>query len=334
MRFFLAGDLGGTKTVLALFKINARGAHGLVREQRYRSSDFADLGAMIRDFLGSTAEQPEVAAFGVAGPVVRGAARITNLGWTVDQDLLGEQCGFTRVVLLNDLVAIAGAVPFLTAEDLWPVNGAVPISEGTIAVIAPGTGLGEAYLCWDGKGYQAYPSEGGHVDFAPLTEQQQDLLNYLRKAHGHVSYEFVCSGMAIPMLFRYLSEEGGFIPSRTLRDEMAAVADHTPVIVRHALADNCAVSTATVHLFLEILAAAAGNMALTFMATGGVFLAGGILPRLLPLLDREKFMQRFRAKGRMSGILDQIAVKVVTRENVALLGASFAARHLMKGLDS
>ncbi|MGV1100985.1 glucokinase [Thiovibrio sp. JS02] len=328
MGFFLAGDLGGTKTILALYQMHA-GRHVLLREQRFASGEHADLGGMVAEFLKGCPQSPVLVSFGVAGPVVAGKASITNLGWTVDSAQLKARFGFAEVLLLNDLVAAARAVPFLKSEDLFVVNAGEAVTNATLAVLAPGTGLGEAYLCWDGERYRAYPSEGGHADFAPLTAQQQELLSFLRERFGHVSYETVCSGLGIPHLYQFLVEADGRRVSPQLEEELAGAADRTPVLLRHALEHDCPVCLETLRLFFAVLAAETGNAALRFLATGGIFLGGGILPRLLPVFDRQAFMAVFVGKGRMADILRRIPVRIITRENTTLLGAALAASQRM-----
>ncbi|MBU4033258.1 MAG: glucokinase, partial [Proteobacteria bacterium] len=178
MSYFLAGDLGGTKTLLALYRTTGEG-YGLIREQRFANSDYDDFSGIIADFLHDSENYPQVAAFGVAGPVAKGSVRMTNLGWLIDQQGLREQFQFSDVLLLNDLVAVAQSVSILSPDDFWVVNPGTQVSQGSMAVLAPGTGLGEAYLCWNGTDYAAYPSEGGHADFAPTSETEQALLSFL-----------------------------------------------------------------------------------------------------------------------------------------------------------
>jgi len=330
MNYFLAGDLGGTKTVLALYRMDAGGCQ-LLRSRRFASSEHADLESLVAIFLAECPEAPILAAFGVAGPVVAGEARITNLGWSVSCRRLAARFHFAEVLLLNDLVALAEAVPSLGPEDLLVVNRGEPAPEGAMAILAPGTGLGEASLCWDGERYRAYPSEGGHADFAPLTLQQEELRRSLQAGFGHVSYETVCSGLGIPRIYTFLRETGGRGLPR-LAAELVGVADPTPVLVRHALEHGCELCQEALSLFFSVLAAEAGNVALKFLATGGVFLGGGLLPRLLPLFDGSHFMEVFAGKGKMADLLWRMPVQIITRENTGLMGAAVAAhRRLSAG---
>lgn len=324
MDFFLAGDLGGTKTVFALYAAGSAMGEPLCR-RRYASGDHENFSAMLAEFLQACPESPSLAVLGVAGPVAEGTARITNLGWFVDQAALRQEFGFTKVILLNDLVAVARAVPALAPDDFFIVNAGRSAPRGSVAVIAPGTGLGEACLHWCGADYRAFPSEGGHCDFAPVKEEEQALLDFLRPGPGHVSYETVCSGLGIPVIHRFITEAGRVAAEPALRAELAEAADPTPVILRHALEHGCPAARRTVELFLAILAAEAGNAALKFLATGGVVLGGGLLPRLLPLFSPERFMARFAAKGRMAELLAAVPVKIILREDAALLGAALTA---------
>ena len=324
MGYFLAGDVGGTKTFLALYAATALG-YSLVREQRFVSADYDDFAGIVADFLRSSGEQPQSAVFGVAGPVVGGRARMTNLGWLIDQDLLRERFQLAEVLLVNDLVAVAQAVSTLPPEDLSVVNGGTPIPQGSMAVIAPGTGLGEAYLCWNGTGYATFPSEGGHVDFAPNSKTEEALLSFLRAEYGHVSYELICSGKGIPNIYRYLTQGAGMKVSPELQAALDAAADMAPVLMGQALGKTSEVARLTLEIFFDVLAAEAGNMAIKFLATGGLYLGGGMLPKLITAFDRKRFMARFVSKGRMAGILATIPVKIIMTERAGLNGVALAA---------
>lgn len=324
MGYFLAGDVGGTKTFLALYAVTAEG-YSLIREQRFASADYEDFAGILADFLRASEEKPHTAVFGVAGPVVGGKVRMTNLGWLIDQDLVREEFRFAEVLLLNDLVAVAQAVSILPPEDLSVVNAGTPSPRGSMAVIAPGTGLGEAYLCWNGTGYTTYPSEGGHVDFAPRSKTEEALLSFLRAEDGHVSYESICSGKGIPNIYRYLTQGAGMKVSPELQASLDAAADMAPVLMGHALAKTSEVACLTLEIFFDVLAAEAGNMALKFLATGGLYLGGGMLPRLIAAFDRKRFMARFVSKGRMAEILAAIPVKIIMTERAGLNGVALTA---------
>lgn len=324
MGYFLAGDLGGTKALLSLYVTTGAG-YALVREQRFACGGYDDFSGIIADFLGDFPEQPQVAVFGVAGPVADGRVRMTNLGWLIDQKALREQFQFAEVLLLNDLVAVAQAVSILSPADLLVVNPGTPVLHGSMAVLAPGTGLGEAYLCWNGTDYIPFPSEGGHTDFAPTSEMEQGLLSFLRAEHDHVSYELVCSGKGIPNIYRYLTEGAGMKVPADLQEALAAATDITPVLMGQALAKEGEVARLTLEMFFSILAAEAGNMALKFLSTGGLYLGGGMLPRLLSAFDSKRFMERFVGKGRMAGILSAIPVKIIMTDKAGLKGAALTA---------
>jgi glucokinase len=324
MGYFLAGDLGGTKTLLALYAVTEQG-YAPVREQRFANSGYDDFAGVVADFLHGSPEHPEIAAFGVAGPITEGRVRMTNLGWLIDQDALRQQFQLAEVLLLNDLVAVAQAVSILPPEDLLVVNAGRRAPHGSMAVLAPGTGLGEAYLCWNGKDYTAFPSEGGHADFAPTSEMEQELLSFLRAKHGHVSYELICSGKGIPNIYRYLTEGAGMKVPVHLQEALDATTDITPVLMGHALEKEGEVARLTLEIFFSVLAAEAGNMAIKFLSTGGLYLGGGMLPKLRQVFDSKRFMERFADKGRMAGILSSIPIRMITTDRAGLNGAALAA---------
>jgi glucokinase len=282
------------------------------------------LEAIVTEFLGRVREKVAHASFGLAGPVVGGRAVVTNLPWVVDQGRVQKELGLSSVHLLNDLVAIAHGVPALEASDLETLNRGKRNPGGAIAVIAPGTGLGEAYLTWDDPQYRAHPSEGGHVDFAPTKPLEVELLRFLQARYKHVSYERICSGMGLPNIYAYLKESRCADEPAWLAEQLATADDVTPIIVNAALDQNrsCELCRATLRTFVSILGAEAGNLALKVLATGGVYLGGGIPPRILPVLRNGTFMEAFRHKGRLSKILAQIPVYVILNPKVALLGAA------------
>jgi glucokinase len=264
------------------------------------------------------------ASFGVAGPVVSGKAKITNLPWIIDESQLQEALNLASVDLLNDLEAIACGVPLLGPEDLYTLNEGVEISQGTKAVIAPGTGLGEAFLTWDGTRYRAHPSEGGHADFGPTTPLEIELLHYLNERFGHVSYERICSGHGLPNIYAYLKENARVTEPAWLAEQLAAADDSTPVIVTAALdaKRTCELCKTTLRVFVSVLGAEAGNLALKVLATGGVYLGGGIPPRIIPALERKDFMDSFMRKGRFSELVARIPVHVILNPKIALIGAA------------
>ena len=318
----LAGDIGGTKTDLALFSAE-RGPRAPLAEATFASPEYPSFEALVQEFLGRSRFAVDEGCFGVAGPVVNGQARITNLPWVIDEAHLCEALHLTSVRLLNDLDAIAHAVPTLKPADLDTLHAGNAVAGGAIAVIAPGTGLGEAFLTWDGGLYRAHPSEGGHVDFAPSNALELEMLRYLQQQFGHVSYERVCSGRGLPNVYAYLKTAGYAEEPGWVADELAAAADPTPVIIRGALSDRlCRLCRLTLETFASILAAEAGNLALKVLATGGVYLGGGLPRRILSVLKGGCFLHAFSRKGRLAEVLDGVPIHVILNPKVGLLGAA------------
>src|SRR3954453_20415370 len=320
----LAGDIGGTKTALAVFSPEAgpRVSHA---QAEVPSARYPNLGAIVRPFLAQIPLPVDQACFAVAGPVIAGRANITNLPWVIDAATLRQELHLGAVALLNDLEAIAWAVPILQPDDLHTLTpGEVPPG-GTIAVIAPGTGLGEAFLTWDGTRYHAHASEGSHTDFGPRTPREMELLRYLQARWARVSYERVCAGQSIPDLYDFLRDVAHLPESPAVRARLAEVRDRTPIIMAAALDphERDPLCREALHLFVSILGAEAGNLALTVLATGGVYISGGIPPRILAAASGEGriFMSAFQAKGRLSPLLSHMPVHIIT-ESVALLGAT------------
>ncbi len=317
----LAGDIGGTKTVLALYS-EERGPHRPVHESRYESDDHPSLATIISHFLEMTGTQPLLATFGVAGPVHDRKVQVTNLPWVVDGRVLETLLGGSPVYLLNDLEAIAYSIPTLESGDVEVIKPGQPSADGPIAIIAPGTGLGEAYLFWDGQGYRPIASEGGHTDFAPATPLELELLDYLMPRLGHVSYERVCSGVGIPNLYAFLRDTGKYEEPSWLQAELDEAEDPAPVIFQAALGRAAEICTATLDLFMAILGSEAGNLVLQVLATGGVYLGGGIPPRIIPQLRGQTFLEAFARKGRLTRLLLDVPVFVITNPNAALLGSA------------
>lgn len=325
----LAGDIGGTKTALALFS-REEGLRSPLASAVYPSGEYESLGAIVSHFLKEVGAEVDQGSFGVAGPVEEGRAAITNLSWIVETGRLSEALGGVPAHLLNDLEAVASAVPFLEPDDLDTLSAGDPDPEGAIAVIAPGTGLGEAFLTYTDGRYTAHPSEGGHADFAPTTALQCELLGYLQGQQTHVSYEWVCSGVGIPNIYRFLRDTGRAEEPDRLAKALTGVADPTPIIISDAMSgDPSALCAMTLDIFVDVLGAEAGNMALRLMATGGVYLAGGIPPRILPALEDARFLRAFQQKGRLSAVLADVPVHVIINRQPALLGAACHALGLM-----
>jgi glucokinase len=318
----LAGDIGGTKTLLALYA-PAAGARQPVAETEFHSADYPGLDIMAREFLAREKRTADHACFDVAGPVIGGRAHLTNLPWDVEETALCQALGMRRVMLLNDLKAIAYAVPFLQPEDLHSINVGKPEPQGPIAVVAPGTGLGEAFLIWGGSSYIACSSEGGHASFPPTDERQAGLRQYLAHRFGHVSCERVCSGLGIANIYDYLRDADPASEPAAFAAALARAHDRTPLIAQAGLDDPSGnpLAAATLEIFVSILGDEASNLALKVLATGGVYLAGGIPIHVLPKLTDGRFMRAFVSKGRLSDPLANMPVHVVMTR-AALLGAA------------
>ena len=309
----LAGDIGGTKTSLALFE---RGSMQPQALETFASGEHAGLDAMLAAYLDEHRADVEAAAFGVAGPVQDGCADPTNLAWPVEADALAGRFDLPSVGLLNDLEASAWGIGGLGADDLAVLQDGVP-AEGNAAVIAAGTGLGEAGLWWDGERHHPFATEGGHVDFAPRTELEVELWRFLAAELGHVSYERVCSGAGIANIHRFLLARAGEAEPSWLggRDDRAAA-------ISDAAAEGDRLAGQALDVFVSIYGAAAGNLALKLMATAGVYVAGGIAPKLLPRLREGAFMAAFVGKGRFRDRLEEFPVRVILNEQTPLLGAA------------
>jgi glucokinase len=315
----LAGDVGGTKTNLALYAADS----GLAPKAQatFKSKKHPSLEAVIKEFLAESDVKVEKAVIGVAGPVVDGRSTTTNLPWLISEATLQKILGLKEAKVLNDLEATAYGLPNLPPADLFPLNDAPPRS-GTKVVIAPGTGLGEAVLFFRDDHYDVIPSEGGHTDFAPSSLFEIRLLRYLMGKFGHVSYERVCSGSGLPNIYAYLKKQGFAPETPEMKKALKQAADPTPIIVRTAMAGGCELSIATLNAFVSILGAEAGNLVLKVMATGGVYLGGGIPPKILTKLKDGTFMAAFVNKGRFAEMLAQVPVYVILNEQTALFGAA------------
>lgn len=324
----LAADIGGTKTVLAIFDVedDTLISRHPIQERTFSSQQYQSLELIVDEFLRDSDLSITAGSFGVAGPVVGDRAQVTNLPWVIEAGAMRERFGFD-IHLLNDLEALATAVPFLEQTDLITLNEGQPVEHGAIGVIAPGTGLGEAYLVWNrsARRYESYPSEGGHCAFGPTTPLQLEMLNYWMPRMTHVSYERVCSGIGIPNIYAFLRETGRYPEPPWLRDQMAETVDLTPVIVRAAVAGEAAICSATLDIFMEILGDQAGNLALTVLATGAIYLGGGIPGRILSQLQKGPFMKFFQDKGRFSEMMSRIPVHIIYNPKAALFGTAYDA---------
>lgn len=327
----LAGDIGATKSVLGLF-VPSPGGVQLLLERTYASATFPSAKDLLARFRADVpTPDPQVACFGVAGPVIDGGCRTTNLPWFVDEESLAAALalGPDRVRLLNDLAATALGACRLAPEELVRLDTTGTQKQGNIAVIAAGSGLGEAILYWNGTSYHPIATEGGHVEFAPRTETEIRLLRFLWNMVGaHVSYERLLSGPGLHAIYRFLRADGPPEPA-WLADRLR-LADPSAVIAEAAIAQVDPVCSEALELFCSIYGAEAGNLALKCLATGGVYLAGGIAPKILPALRRGAFMRSFTDKGRFSGFLETVPVSVVMNDRTALLGAAHFSLRLLR----
>jgi glucokinase len=326
-RLVLAGDVGGTNARLSIVELAGRSGT-FVQQRRYPSPEYPGLAPIVRRFLKETGARPDRACFGIACPVVDDNCTAPNLPWSVNVRALAADIQIPRTAIINDFVAAGYGIELLTPADVATLQEGVPEPRGPIALIGAGTGLGEGFLLWQGDHYRVLASEGGHADFAPSGERQIGLLRALSARFGRVSWERLLSGPGIANIYRCLLEAGVAPEQPSVRAELDAEDDGT-VIVRHALDCSDPLSVRAVELFWEILGAEAGNLALSVVATGGVYLAGGITPRLVKQLDPAPLLAAFRNKGRLSRLLERIPVHVVMHPGVGMLGAAAVAGRMV-----
>jgi len=326
----LAGDLGGTNFRIALFRGDAEMTR--VRFEQYRSADHRSLEEMVNLFLNGIAPLPSpvsTACFGVPGPNVAGIVKASNLGWSIELNKLPHLLGIPRVAVLNDLEATAYGLAALKQNDFAVIQAGSGTCAGNQCVIAPGTGLGEAGLFWDGTRHTPWACEGGHADFASTNDLQHELLAFLRREYGSVSFERVVSGIGIANIYRFLRDTGRGKEDPGVAAEMLA-GDAGAVIDKHAGDGSCPLCRSTMDLFVQSLGSEASNLALKTMATGGVFLGGGIPPKILPLLRRPLFLESFLNKGRLRPLLETMPIRVVLNDEAALLGAAKYAFRMLE----
>jgi glucokinase len=329
----IAGDIGGTKTDLAIYSPES-GPHTPLAQSEVHSADYPSLQAMVTEFLAQVKMPVDVASFDVAGPVINGHVKTTNLPWVMDERTLANDLGLKAAHLINDLEAVARAVPALSAGDVITINKGEAATNGPIAIIAPGTGLGESFLTWNGSQYETHGSEGGHADFAPTDERQLRLLHYLFPRFGHVGVERVCSGIGVPNIYEFLRDEERIPERPEVAQLIASAKDHTKAIVDAAFDphDPSELCLATVELLVSILASEAGNLALKVLATGGVYLAGGIALHLVKLVQNPQFLQTFTRKGRFQEIMERMPIHIITTR-AALLGATLFGLQSLSNLN-
>jgi glucokinase len=319
----LAGDIGGTNARLAFFDF-ANGHYSLVSASVFPSREYAGLDEIVAKFVDTANLHPDAACFGVAGPVRNGRVEASNLPWVIDSKRLADELKIKKAVLINDLEANAWGIPSLDPKDVILLNSVKGSPIGNQAVISAGTGLGEAGMYWDGSRHHVFACEGGHADFSPRNELEVDLLRYLQARFGHVSYERIVSGPGLVNVFHFLRDTGREKEPKWLIEEMSH-SDPAAAISRAAMEGRCQLCERALDLFISVYGAEAGNLALKIMSTGGVYLGGGIAPKILAKLSGPLFMQAFVSKGRMQPLLEAMPVRVITNDKTALLGAARCA---------
>jgi len=317
----LAGDIGATRTRLAAFETKGSRLQNVV-EKIYLNRDQAGLSEMLGGFIRSEGIPVHSACFGVAGPVRAGRCKILNLGWEIESHELAKQLKLPSVGLLNDLEAYAYGTDALESSDFITLSEGSEDAEGNRAVISAQTGLGVAGLYWDGFRHHPFASEGGHTDFAPRTQLQTELLTYLQKKHGRISYERVVSGMGIRNIYEFLRDEGKEEEPAWLRDQMNAAPDVPALISQLAGQGKAAICDQTFSIFVSVFGAETGNCALKYMTTGGIFIGGSIAAKNVARMKDPAFMQAFLDKGRMESLLKDMPVKIVLNDDCGLIGAA------------
>jgi glucokinase len=324
----LAGDIGGTKTNLGLFRKDRRRPAATIVES-FPSQEAPGLEKIVEQFLEIHPASVVSACFGIAGPVIHGRCKATNLPWEVSEAGLKKRFDWPRVRLLNDLVATAHAVPSLQGRELHNLNAERGRKGENIALIAPGTGLGMALLVFHEGRYISVPSEGGHVGFSPSNEEEVSLWRYLRQRCGRVSVERVLSGPGLMNIYGWLRESRSYQEPAWLK-ELFKTMDPARVITDNGVEGKDPLCGETLEVFVAILGATAGNLALACIATGGVYLGGGIPPKILPFLEKPNFLEAFADKGRFSDFVKRIPVRVILNERAALLGAATSAFDMLQ----
>lgn len=319
----LAGDIGGTKTHLALFEEGKE--RNWIADTKYKSAKYDDLRTIVKQFLNEQGD-PQVAraCFGIAGPVQDRKSKTTNLPWVVDAEIIEREVGISEVFLINDLEANAYGIACLKEDELFTLNPGID-RPGNRALIAAGTGLGEAGLFFDGEAHHPFACEGGHCSFAPENELEVQLLRYLRKQYDHVSYERILSGPGFTHLYRFLVDEGIEKESPKVKAAFEE-RDSNRVISEMGTSGEDVACRRALEIFVSIYGSEAANLALQMLAVGGIYIGGGIAPKILNEMKEGAFMKRFVQKGRFTSLLLGIPVKVILNENTALIGAGAYAR--------
>lgn len=319
----LAVDIGGTKTNLGLFEVQGDRL-SLLREDKYPSREYAAFEEIVQKFMHEDASQvPTILSIGVAGPVINNKVKLTNLSWELDAQLLARDLKIARVSIINDLEATAYGLAGLSTEDVLPLFDQVEDVGGNMAVLAPGTGLGEAGIFWDGESYRPFATEGGHSDFAPRTELDVELYNYIRQDNDIVCWEHIVSGPGIYRIYKFLRDVKGCHEPAWLTENFKK-DDNSPAVISHAaLRELDTTCILTMELLVTYMAREATSLVLKHKATGGLFLGGGIPPRIFPLLRKELFRKQFIQNQHMGELLDKIPVRVILNSKAALIGAGY-----------
>ena len=316
----LAGDVGGTKVDLALYDF-INGKLQYTRDKVYKAKDYPGLEVIVREFLG--ADQVTAACFGVPGPVRNGRLRLTNLPWTLDSRELSSGLGIEHVFLINDLEANGYGIAELTADQIFTLSEGDSGQAGNRALIAAGTGLGQSLLIWNGHIHVPYPSEGGHADYAPRNEDEIDLLRFLKEKYdGRVSFERVVAGMGLTSIYQFLRDVRGMEEPVWLREKIAKASDPNSVITENALSAKSEICEKALDMFVSAYGAEAGNLALKVLSVGGLYVGGGIAPRIIEKLKDGTFLKAFTDKGRLSQLLINMPVRVILESRAALMGAA------------
>lgn len=325
MNHTLAGDIGGTKTLLQISA--ADNSHAPVLQKSYRSADYAGLADMLDEFL-SEVGNPEIAAACLALPSAISGRRVklTNLSWEVDADAIAARFAIPKVHLINDFEVAGLGIAALQPADLLTLQEGIPHKQGVRLIVGAGTGLGVAWLSWQSNDYTVHPSEGGHMDFAPSDAVQYELLRYLQQRHRHVSYERLVSGPGLVAIFEFLRDSGRASPSAMLLKEMGD--DAAAAIAQGAQQGDEQIARMALDLFVSIYGAFAGNVALVTLPHGGIYVAGGIAAKIAAAMQQGEFLRAFRDKGRFAGLMETLPLHIVTNPHVGLLGANLVARRL------
>ena len=327
MSLILGGDVGGTKAYLGLFRVDGDAFETVVVE-RYTSTDFAGVPELLSGFIVHCGQHPDRVVLGVPGPVKHTPVKAVNLPWTIDPGQIAGVLGVADVFLLNDLEATAYGTLALTDDDIVEINPGEPESQGAMAIIAAGTGLGEAGLAWVDGRYVALASEGGHASFAPSTDEEVRLWHWLFARHGHVSWERVVSGMGLVNVYEFLRDSSPDGEPDWLREQLAAEGPRARIISSAARQEGVPLAVEALRMFISLYGAEAGNLALKMLATGGVYIGGGIAPQIIDEISEGSFMDAFAEKGRMSDVLRRIPVRVIKNDNTALRGAAYYGAHM------